>query len=53
MGARKIHVDKPRPRQAAAAAASGDGAWEARTGPSQTQTCRDNPPQRDCVEAVP
>ena len=31
------------PPQAAAAAASGDGAWEARTGPRQTQTCRDTP----------
>ena len=28
---------RPRPRQAAAAAAGGDGAWEARTGPRQTQ----------------
>jgi len=34
---------RPRPRQAAAAAAGGDGAWEARTGPRQTQTCSDTP----------
>jgi len=34
---------RPRPRQAAAAAAGGDGAWEARTGPRQTQTCCDTP----------
>ena len=31
------------PRQAAAAAAGGDGAWEARTGPRQTQRCCDTP----------
>ena len=34
---------RPRPRQAAAAAAGWDEAWEARTGPRQTQTCRDTP----------
>jgi hypothetical protein len=34
---------RPRPRQAAAAAAGGDGAWEARTGPRQMQTCCDTP----------
>ncbi len=34
---------RPLPRQTAMAAAGGDGAWEARTGPRQTQMCSDTP----------
>ncbi len=34
---------RPHPRQATAAAAGWDWAWEARTGPRQTQTCSDTP----------
>jgi hypothetical protein len=34
---------RPCPRQVATAAAGGDGTWEIRTGPRQTQTCSDTP----------